>query len=86
MPKKLRKKVSRRTVLRRLAAKGFWAQKKIAKSDPTVYQKQRRIAFARKHLRKNVRQWHSHLQGVGDFKEFTFYPKELQSKFKRLLI
>ena len=84
LPKKIKKKIGRRTVIRRLAAKGFFPQRKLNKSDPGVKQKAKRAAFARKHKDKNFQRWQSHLQAVGGFKDFTFYPKELQGKFKKL--
>jgi transposase len=84
LPQKLQKKVSRRTIIRRLAAKGYTPQKKLNKSDPGHSQKLKRTAFCRKHKDKNYQRWQSHLQAVGDFKEFTWYPKELQSKFQKL--
>ena len=45
---------------------------------------QRRLAFAKQHVRKSAAQWNDFLQAVGDIKEFTFYPRELRPKFKQL--
>ena len=44
----------------------------------------KRLKFCRKHAGKSVAQWKNFLQAVGDFKEFTWYPKELQPTFKHL--
>ena len=84
LPKKLQAKIGRRTVIRRLAVKGYTPQTKLNKSDPSSTQKTKRMRFGRKHQDKNFQRWQSHLQAVGDFKEFTFYPKALQGKFQRL--
>lgn len=81
LPKKLKKKIGRRTVIRRLAAKGYIPEKKLNKNDPGVQQKKKRCNFGRKHLHTR---WKSYLQGCGDFKEWTFYPRELQPKFQKL--
>ncbi len=84
LPQKLQKNVSRRTIIRRLAAKGYTPQKKLNKNDPGHSHKLKGIAFCRKHRDKNYPKWQYHLQAVGDFKEFTWYPKELQGKFQKL--
>ena len=41
LPKKLKKKVARRTIIRRLADKGYVPEKKLSKSDPSYKQKQK---------------------------------------------
>jgi len=69
LPKKLKKKTSRRLVLRRLAAKGFRPEEKQCKDDPSEQLKKRRLDFARKHAGKNFQQWQSHLQGVADLSD-----------------
>ena len=84
LPKKLKVKVSRRTVRRRLAEKGFVPQKKRCKSDLGPARMKKRMNFCKKHVGKSAAQWKTFLQAVGDFKEFTWYPKELQPTFKRL--
>ena len=84
LPKKLQAKASRRTVIRRLAKKGFLPEKKLSKSDYSVIQKTKRVAFARRHSDKNANQWKAELQAVGDLKDFTWYPKELYPRFRRL--
>ena len=84
LPKKLKRKITRRTVIRRLADKGYTPEKKLNKNDPGVKQKKKRCNFGKKHAGKDAQQWKAYLQACGDFKEFTFYPKELQPKFKKL--
>ena len=84
LPKNIRKTITRKTVIRRLAEKGYTAQKKQSKSDPDEKLKKRRLQFCRKHQGKTARQWQSQLQAVGDLKIFTWYPKELYGKFQKL--
>ena len=84
LPVALRRKISRRTVIRRLAEKGFTPQKKIRKSDHDVALCRRRVAFARRYEHKTEAEWARDLQVVGDIKEFTFYPPDLKPRFKRL--
>ena len=85
LPKKLKKKVARRTVIRRVEELGGYVPtKKINKSDPGPALAKRRVDFGREHVSKSEAQWKMYLQGVGDIKEFTFYPSELQPKFERL--
>ena len=84
LPKNLRKNICRRTVIRRLADKGFTPQKKRCKSDPDEQLKKRRLQFCRRHKGKTASQWQSQLQAVGDLKTFTWYPKELYGKFQKL--
>jgi len=84
LPKKIRKKVSRRTIIRRLAEKGFHAQKKQSKTDLGQKTMKKRLKFCTKHADKDANQWKAFLQGVGDFKEFTWYPRELQPTFQKL--
>ena len=84
LPKKVKNKVSMRTVRRRLAAKGYKPERKIQKSDPGEVLSKKRVAFAKKHLAKTPQQWKAFLQAVGDIKEFTYYPKKLRGKMKKL--
>ena len=83
LPKKVSKKIGRRTVIRRLAEKGFVPDRKMQKSDPGPALMKKRLAFVRKYKDRTAQQWKSKLQGVSDYKEFTYYPRVLQSKFKR---
>jgi hypothetical protein len=69
LPKKLQKKIGRRTVIRRVNAKKFFYQEKRSKDDPSEALKQRRIRFCRFHQDKNFQQWQSHLQAVADLSD-----------------
>jgi hypothetical protein len=84
LPRTLKKKITRRTVVHRLAEKGIRPEKKINKSDPGPALMRTRLAFAKKFEGKTAQSWKADLQAVGDIKEFTWYPKALQPKFKRL--
>ena len=84
LPKKIKKKISRRTVIRRLADKGYTAQKKIQKSDPGIKLSKTRVGFGRKYSGRTALVWKSSLQGVGDMKEFSYYPTELRARFTKL--
>ena len=84
LPKKISKKISPRTCRRRLADKGFIPTKKLSKSDPGVQGTARRMKFGRAHKGWSSTKWKSHLQGVGDIKEFTHYPQALHATFTKL--
>ena len=84
LPKKIQEKVGRRTVLRRLAAKGYVTQTKLSKTDLGPKQCAKRTNWCRKFKSRTPAQWKAKLQGCGDIKEFTYYPRGLRSKFKRL--
>ena len=83
LPKKLQKKTGRRTIIRRLAKKGFTPQRKICKNDITEKTIEKRIAFAKTHKDKTPADWKAALHAVADLKWFTWYPQELQPRFKR---
>ena len=84
LPRTLKKKVTRKTVVRRLAEKGYRPEKKINKSDPGPTLMKTRLRFGKRFEGKTAQSWKADLQAVGDIKEFTWYPKALQPKFKRL--
>ena len=84
LPKKLKKKLCRRTVIRRLAEKNLRAQKKMRKTDYSEHQRRKRVEFCRNHEGKTLQEWKETLQAVGDIKEFTYYPQALQPRFMRL--
>ena len=84
LPKKVSKKISPRTCRRRLADKGFIPTKKLSKSDPGVQGTARRMKFGRLYKDWTFQKWKSELQGVGDIKEFTYYPEELYATFAKL--
>lgn len=79
LPSKIKKKIGKRTVIRRLADKGFHPEKKIKKSDPGPALALKRISFSKKYLARTT-----HLKAAGDFKDFTWYPMELKPKFSKL--
>jgi len=83
LPKKIKKLIGRKTVIRRLADKGFSPQKKIQKTDPGVQLSKKRIAFAKKYKDRSGTTWKAKLQAVADLKVFTYYPKELRAKFTK---
>lgn len=84
LPVSIKKKITKRTVIRRLADKGLKPERKLQKSDPGPALSTKRIAFARKHQGKTPSTWKAELQAVADLKEFTYYPKELRPKFTKL--
>ena len=84
LPKRLAMKVCRRTLIRRLADEGYYAETKIQKSDPGPALAGRRLNFGTEHSGKSEGDWERELQGCGDLKEFTFYPHHLRPKFKRV--
>lgn len=84
LPKKLKKKVRERTVIRRLADKGYKPQKKLSKSEQSVKNAKARVKFAKKHVEKSAQGWKSELQAVADIKEFTWYPHDLRPRLAQL--
>ena len=62
-----------------LQTKATTPERKINKSDPGPALAKKRIQFSKTYLARK-----SSLVGVGDFKDFTFYPKELKPKFTKL--
>ena len=63
---------------RRLAEQGYVPTRKTNKNDPGPALRKRRVDFAKAHEGKTPAQWRQELQAVGDFKEFTWYPKDLR--------
>ena len=84
MPAKVRKTIGKRTVARRLADKGYVPEVKINKTDPDVRLAKKREKFGKKYLHWDGDTWKSELQGVADFKDFTYYPPKLRPRFARL--
>ena len=82
--KTVRDEVSRRTVRRRLEEEGYTPQEKLSKNDPSKALCNRRLNFGKKYEGWTRENWKSEVQGVGDIKQFTYYPKKLYSRFKRL--
>ena len=84
LPKKIRAKVCRRTIRRRLAEKGYTPQDKLTKHDASKALCKRRVNWAKPYADWTKENWKSEIQAVGDFKTFTWYPKVLYPRFKRL--
>ena len=84
LPKKIGSKVAPRLLIRRLAEKGFYPEKKESKTDLGRVTTKKRLKFCHKYEDLDANQWKSECQGVADFKEFTWYPRELQPKFQKL--
>ena len=84
LPKKIKKKIGERTIIRRLADKGFTAQKKLSKSEQSVKNAKVRVKFAKKHADKSAQAWNGELQAVADIKEFTWYPHDLRPRLAQL--
>lgn len=75
--------MSRRTLIRRLADKGYRPLEKKHKSDVSTALAKRRMAFALRYKGWTKAQWKSEVDAVGDIKTFTWYPKSLYPRFKR---
>lgn len=73
LPKKLKSKVGRRTIIRRVNDKGLFFDEKASKDDPDEATRRKRLAFVRKHYNKNFQQWKSYCQGVADLSESELY-------------
>ena len=84
LPAKLKRKISERTVIRRLFDKGWKAQPKLKKSAQSIKQAKIRLKFCKKLQDKTAQEWRRELQGVGDIKEFTWYPHDLRPRLKQL--
>ena len=82
LPDALRQKISLRTVRERLREKGFEMGEKKAVDDKGDAWRKRRVQWceARRHWTAEV--CARRIQGVADFKEFTFYKKKLKSRHK----
>ena len=84
LPAKLKKKVVRKTIIRRLSEKGYNPERKIQKSDPGPALSIVRERFCKVHADKTPQGWKAELQGCGDFKEFNWYPEQLYARFTKL--
>ena len=83
LPEPLRKKISRKTVGRRLAEQGYIPQEKTTADDEEGGGwRKARVAFAKRHERKSELQWVNRLQGVGDFHEATYFPRTTKTRHK----
>ena len=84
LPATIKNKIGRKTVLNRLAEKGATMMQKLSKTDLGRKASGARLKWCKKFESRTPQQWKAKLQGCGDIKEFTYYPKSLRSKFKRL--
>lgn len=82
-PRALRRKVSLRTVRRRLAEVGYKPVKKIEKADFLRKQRLARVAFCQTHAHRSSAMWAAYLQGCADLKDFTYYPRKMKARFAR---
>ena len=72
LPKKIQKKIGRRTCIRRVNEKGFFFDEKDNKYDPSEITRRKRVTFCRKHEDKTFQQWQSYCQGVADPSDVQF--------------
>ena len=84
LPVKIKKKICKRTVIRRLAEKGLIPRMKLHKQDFSVTQRRKRVLFGNAHLDWTTAKWKSECQGCADMKEFTWYPMDMRPTFDRL--
>ena len=78
----LRSKICVETVKHRLAEKGYSLNDKLAADDKGVAWRKRRMDFCEEHQSKCAEQWGVAVQGVCDFKEFTYFPRKLKTVHK----
>ena len=83
LPKALQKKLSLRTVRNRLKEKGYVPEKKLSKEELQLECKKRRLEFCAEHEHRSADSWARFLQGCGDFKDFSYYPRTMRSRFRR---
>lgn len=82
LPKALRTKVCLRTVRNRLLKQGFTMQDKKSKDDMGDLWRKTRVQFCKLHASKSALQWCSYVQAVGDFRYFSYYPRQLKTRHK----
>ena len=78
----LRSKVCLRTVRNRLREKGYAMDEKRAGDDMGEQWRRKRVLFCVKHKKKSQNMWKQTIQGVGDFRFFTFYPKVFKRRHR----
>ena len=79
LPVGLREKVCLRTIRNRLREKGYAMDEKLTGDDLGVAWRKTRKKCCERRKKWTEAMWTNRIQGVGDFRFFTFYPK----KFKR---
>lgn len=83
LPRPLRQKLSLRTIRNRLKDKGYTPQKKLDKDELKAKHRKDRVEFCTAHEHRSADGWKRYLQGCGDLKEYTYYPRALKARFKR---
>ena len=83
LPQRLRAKISRRTIRRRLAARGYTPSRKLEKSAFLTKQRAARVAWCQAHQHRTPKMWANFLQGCGDLKDFTYFPRKMKTRFAR---
>ena len=83
LPPKLKRNVCFRTIRNRLAERGYVPERKIEKNDFLKAQRGIRVDFCKYHEHRTPATWNNYLQGVGDIKDFTYYPIKLKARFIR---
>ena len=83
LPRNLRNKICKRTIRNRLAERGYAPTKKVEKNDFLSKQRAVRVAFCRAHEHRTPAMWVNHLQGCGDLKDVTYYPRKMKARFSR---
>ena len=75
----LREKVCLRTIRNRLREKGYTMDEKLTGEDKGVAWRKKRMKFCDRRKKWTAAMWTNRVQGVGDFRFFSFFPK----RFKR---
>ena len=83
LPAALRRKISSKTVVRRLAEHGYHPTVKSEKSDFGAPWRKARLAFCKRLRSRSPGQWCRYVQGVADIKEVTYYPRVLKARAAR---
>ena len=67
-----------------MGEKGLHAEEKLDRNDHGPMTRSKRLVIATKFLNKIAAEWTREVQAVGDWSEFTWYPKILQPRFQQL--
>lgn len=82
LPAGLRKKMCLRTVRDRLREKGYAMDDKLTGDDKGVTWRKKRVEFCTSRKNWTGPMWSNRIQGVGDFRFFTFFPKQYKRRHK----
>ena len=83
LPKRLRVKICRRTIRRRLASHGYTPARKLEKKAFLTKQRAARVAWCKAHEHRTPAMWANYLQGCGDLKDFSYFPRQMKVRFAR---